>query len=307
MNDSDTRVATTSGTVARPRVLVTGAAGLSGSIVIKEFARQGIPVRALVRSREKARQWEGNSNVEIVEGDMLDAERLGSILDGIDRALLISSANQQMVETQCTFIDACKRAGVPHVIKFSGEDTQVGFNVQHFRYSREHDQIEDHLANAGLQWTLLRPSQFMQVYLREGATIASRGELLLPLEGIEMSPVDLDDVAKVAVALLQRGGHTSERLTMTGPQALSMAAIAGIIGKVIEKPVSYVPISIQQRRQAQLAAGMPAFLADAIAEQSAERCRHPKAYINISTHQLFGIRPTTFEEFAFKNFIKIKN
>jgi uncharacterized protein YbjT (DUF2867 family) len=147
----------------------------------------------------------------------------------------------------------------------------------------------------------------MQVYLREAASIASRGELLLPLEAIEMSPVDLEDVAKVAVALLQRGGHTSERLRMTGPQALSMAAIAGIIGKVIDKPVRYVPITFEQRRQAQLAAGLPAFLADAIADQSAERCRHPEARIDLGTHELFGVRPTTFEAFACKNFVKIKN
>ena len=299
MNNADT--------TARPRVLVTGATGLSGSIVIKEFARQRIPVRALVRSREKARQWEGDVHVEIVEGDMLDAGRLGPVLEGIDRVLLISSSNERMVDTQCTFIDACKRAGVPHVIKFSGEESQIGFDPKQFRYTREHGEIETYLENAGLLWTHLRPSQFMQVYLREAATISSRGELLLPLEEIEMSPVDLEDVAKVAVALLHRGGHTSEILRMTGPQALSMAAIAAIIGKVIEKPVRYVPVTFEQRRQAQLAAGLPVFLADAIVEQSKERCRHPKARIDLGTHELFDVRPTTFEAFAFKHFVKIKN
>ena len=51
-------------------ILVTGATGLSGTAVIHEFARQKAPVRALVRSRAKARALESLPTVEIVEGDM---------------------------------------------------------------------------------------------------------------------------------------------------------------------------------------------------------------------------------------------
>lgn len=57
-------------------ILVTGATGLSGSAVIREFARQKYPVRALVRDRAKARAFETFSTVEIVEGDMLRPETL---------------------------------------------------------------------------------------------------------------------------------------------------------------------------------------------------------------------------------------
>lgn len=87
-------------------ILVTGANGLSGSAVIREFARQHSPVRALVRSRAKARALETLPTVELVEGDMLRAETLADALSGVDRVLLISSADQQMVETQSAFIDA---------------------------------------------------------------------------------------------------------------------------------------------------------------------------------------------------------
>jgi uncharacterized protein YbjT (DUF2867 family) len=201
----------------------------------------------------------------------------------------------------CSFIDACKRAGVPHVIKFSGEESQIGFDPDHFRFTREHQQIEDHLENSGLQWTHLRPSQFMQVYLREAPAIKSKGALCLPLAEIEMSPVDVEDIAKIAVALLHQGGHQSARLRITGPQALSMAAIASIISKVTEKTVRYVSVPFEERRPALLAAGLPAFLVDAIEDQSAERRRHPEARIDISTHQLFNVRPTYFEEFALRH------
>jgi uncharacterized protein YbjT (DUF2867 family) len=39
-------------------ILVTGATGLSGSIVIREFARHKTPLRALVRNRARARALE---------------------------------------------------------------------------------------------------------------------------------------------------------------------------------------------------------------------------------------------------------
>src|SRR5882672_11243131 len=104
----------------------------------------------------------------------------------------------------------------------------------------------------------------MQVYLREAATIKHKGGLHLPLEDIEMSPVDLQDIAKIAAALLIRGGHQSKRLRITGPQALSMEAIASIIARTTGKAVQYVKITVKERSQALLSAGLPPFFVSAI-------------------------------------------
>ena len=139
-------------------ILVTGATGLSGSIVIREFARQKTPVRALVRSRAKARALGTLPTVEFVEADMLRPETLGVALDGVDRVLMISSSDPQMVETQCAFIDASKKAGVRHIVKFSGAESGVGFNPKAFRFTRIHEQIERYLEGSGLAWTLCAPA-----------------------------------------------------------------------------------------------------------------------------------------------------
>jgi putative NAD(P)-binding protein len=80
-------------------ILVTGAAGLSGSIVIREFVRQQQPVRALVRDRTKAKSLGQLPTVEVVEGDMLRPETLNAALDGVDRALMISTSGPEMVDT----------------------------------------------------------------------------------------------------------------------------------------------------------------------------------------------------------------
>jgi uncharacterized protein YbjT (DUF2867 family) len=282
-------------------ILVSGAAGQSGALIVQALAAQRWPVRALVRDAAKAQQLADLPGVNVCTGDMAVRETLKAPLEGVERAMLISSANDRMVETQCTFIDACKQAGVHHVIKFSGEESQRGYDPQRFRYTREHEQIEDYLESSGLQWTHLRPSQFMQVYIREAAAIRQTGELRLPLENIRMSPVDLRDVAKIGAALLAKGGYQGESLRVTGPEALSMADIAGIISKSTGKSIRYMPVSWNDRKAALLSAGLPAYFIDALEEQAAERRRNPQAIVDNHTHELFGITPTTFEQFAMQH------
>jgi len=282
-------------------ILVTGAAGLSGSMIVREFAREETRVRALVRSRAKARVLEAFPTVEVMEGDMLKPDTLGAVLDGTERVLLISSANEQLVETQCTFIDACKEAGVRHVVKFSGAESSVGFDQRKFRFTRMHEDIERYLEGSGLAWTHLRPSQFMQVYLRETPTIVAQSAIFLPAENIKLSPVDINDIAKVAVKVLRSGDHESKSYDMTGPEALTMTEVAERISSAIGKTVRYVNVKPEERRRALLAAGMSPVFADALGEQTAERLKHPESRVYLGTHEAFQIRPTTFAEFAHRN------
>jgi uncharacterized protein YbjT (DUF2867 family) len=276
-------------------ILVTGAAGQSGTLIVQALAGAGAPVRALVRDTEKAK---GLPGVALVAGDMLEKDTLKAALDNVHRVMLISSANHRMVETQCTFIDACKEAGVHHVIKFSGEESQQGYDPQRFRFTREHEQIEDYLENSGMQWTHLRPSQFMQVYLREAPAIHRTGELRLPLKKIRMSPVDLRDVAQVAAAVLMEGGYTGKSLRITGPESLSMDDIAATLSRIAGKMIRYVPVSWNERAAALSAAGLPDYFLDALEEQAAERVRNPEAIVDTSTHQLFDLTPTAFSKFS---------
>jgi uncharacterized protein YbjT (DUF2867 family) len=279
-------------------ILVTGAAGLNGSAIIREFARHNEPVRALVRERAKAQALGGFPAVEVHEGDMQKPDTLVSALDGVNRVLVISSATPQMAETQCRFIDACRQAGVEHVIKFSGAESGIGFDPAKFRFTRMHEEVERYLEGSGLAWTHLRPSQFMQVYLREVPTIVSQGAILLPAENISLSPIDVEDIAKIAFAILRDGGHEGKSYDMTGPEALTMTEIADRISHAIGKTVRYVSIQPEERRRMLLASGMPPAVADALDEQTAERLKCPRSKVDLGTHQKLGVRPTTFAEFA---------
>jgi uncharacterized protein YbjT (DUF2867 family) len=284
-------------------ILVTGATGLSGAIVIREFARQQVPVRALVRSRAKAQALglEGLPAVQIVEGDMLRPDTLGAALRGVDRAFVISSARERMVDTQCTFIDAARRAGVRHIVKFSGAESGIGFDPQAFRGTRRHEEIERYLEKSGLAWTHLRPSQFMQLYLREPPTVAESGALIRPMGKSKLSPVDIDDIAKVAVALLRSDGHEGKSYDMTGPEALSMADVAEHMSQVLGETVRYVDIAAADYRAALSAAGTPPDFIDTLDEIYAERRKRPESRVHLATHEALGVQPTTFATFARRN------
>ena len=279
-------------------ILMTGATGLAGSAIAAEFVRQGQAVRLLVRDRAKAAKLTGAPALDIVDGDMARPDTLGAALDGVERVLMISGPDARMVETQCTFIDAAKAAGVRHIIKFSGLDARKDAL---FRFVRMHKEVEEHLEASGLRWTHLGPAGFMQVYLREALTIAD-GVLALALSDIRLSPVDLADVAKVAFLLLRDGGHESEWLPMTGPEALTMGEIAEHVSRAVGRPVRYFPVSPAERRDILLARGVPPDFADALDEQVAERLKGgAESRIDLSTHAAFGIAPTRFAAFAMRH------
>jgi uncharacterized protein YbjT (DUF2867 family) len=277
-------------------ILVTGATGLGGSAVIRECVDQGLPVQALVRDPAKAATLGMLGAVEAVQGDMLMPATLDGVLEGVERVLMISSADERLVDTQCTFIDAAKRAGVRHIVKFSGMGC---WSDSTFRFARMHAEVERYLEGSGLAWTHLRPSTFMQNYFREVPTILDDGTLKLPMGAAKLAPVDVDDIAQVAVALLHGTGHEGKRYEMTGPEALSTSEIAEQIASAIDRPVRYVDTDPVDYRKTLLAAGIPAAFADAMDELFGERRRgSDESRVNLSAHKVFDVTPTTFAAFA---------
>jgi uncharacterized protein YbjT (DUF2867 family) len=282
-------------------ILVTGANGRPGSAVIREFAQRHEPVRALVRDPAKADGLRTLPGVDVRHGDMLWPETLESALAGVDRVLMISSAGPQMLETQCTFIDAAIKAGVGHIVKFSGKESTDGFDPEKFRSSRSHEQIQRYLIASGTPWTVLQPSQFMHVYFEEVPDIVASGELRLPLGDTALAPIDIDDIAKVAYAVLTTPGHEGRTYAMTGPEALTMADAATHISDAIGKPVRYLDVSIEDKQRAWLEAGYPPPRASAFAQLFEERRTLGHSTVDLSTHLRFGIEPTTFAQFARRN------
>ena len=281
-------------------ILVTGATGLNGAELVRRLSARGVAVRALVRNANganaaKVAELSRLPGVEFAEGDMARPETLVSALKGIDRAMLISSSTPTMREVQSSFIDAAARAGVRHVVKLSGIIPDVS---SPFRFARMHGEIEQHLEASGMAYTHLRAGEFMHSYFRQVPSIVNRGELRLPMADARIASIDIGDIADVAADVLTGSGHEGKTYPITGPDALTMTEVATELSTAAGKPIRYVDVPPEDARAAQIAAGMPPYLADGLAELFAERRKGKEATVSPVIPTVFKRRPMSFADFA---------
>jgi uncharacterized protein YbjT (DUF2867 family) len=279
-------------------ILVTGATGITGSEIVRRLSARGVPVRALTRSRAKAAALSALPNVEIAEGDMARQETLAAALRDVDRAILISAADGAMVVIQSNFIDAAKNAGVSYVVKLSGIMPELD---SPFRFARMHGEIERKLEASGMAFTHLRAGEFMTAYFRQVPAIVAKGALFLPMEDAKIASIDIGDLAEIAAEVVTGAGHAGKIYPLTGPEALTMAEVAERLSAATGRPIRYVNVAPEDAKRAQLAAGVPAYMADALAELFAERRRGKEANVSDVIPRIFGRRPTSFGEFAARN------
>jgi uncharacterized protein YbjT (DUF2867 family) len=279
-------------------ILVTGATGLNGSALVRLLSAKGVSVRALVRNTAKAEELSALPGVEIVEGDMARPETLTGALRGIDRAMLISSSDPAMLDVQSNFIEAAKKAGVKHVVKLSGIMPEID---SPFRFARMHGEIERRLEASGMAFTHLRAGEFMPAYFRQVPSIVAKGALFLPMGDAKIAMIDIADIAEVAATVLTSDGHAGKIYPLTGPDALSMAEVAEKLSAATGKRIQYMNVAPDDAKRAQLAAGVPPFLADALAELFAERRKGKESQVSPIMQTVFGRRATSFDEFAVRN------
>jgi uncharacterized protein YbjT (DUF2867 family) len=279
-------------------ILVTGAAGLTGSQVIRQLCDRHVPARALVRGPSCASALATLPGVEVVTGDLGRPETLSRSLAGVERAVLISSADAAMAQAQSSFIDAAADAGVSHIVKLSGIMPALD---SPFRFARMHGEIEQHLAASGMTYTILRAGEFMQAYFRQVPNIVTRQALLLPMADQRIASIDITDIAAVAVRVLTEPAHDGQTYPITGPQALTITEVADILSDVTGTTIRYIDTDPEAARQAQLSAGMSPYLADALAELYAERRAGKESHVSPMTPALLERPPTSFAEFAERN------
>jgi uncharacterized protein YbjT (DUF2867 family) len=279
-------------------ILVTGATGLNGTALVRKLSTKGVPLRALVRNSAKAAEIAALPNVEIAIADMAKPETLPAALAGVDRAMLNSSADPAMVEVQSNFIAAAAKAGVRHVVKLSGIMPELD---SPFRFARMHGEIEKRLEASGMAFTHLRAGEFMPSYFRQVPMILAKGALFLPMENQRIASIDIGDLAEIAAIVLTNPGHEGKIYPLTGPEALTMTEVAERLSAATGKTIKYINVPPEEVKKAQLAAGVPPYIADALAELFAERRKGKESQVWPIAQTLLGRRPTSFAEFAVRN------
>ena len=201
MSDFEARAAGT----AQPKVLVLGATGPTGRLIVAEAVARGYDVAALVRSPDKARDLKG---AKLIVGDARDERALREALRGRDAVVsalgtpasplrevtLLSTATRALV-------DAMKAERVSRLIAITG--LGAGDSVGHggFLFDKlffplmlrkvyaDKNRQEAIVRGSGLDWVLVRPA-VLNDKPRRGAVRA-----LTDLSGFHGGTVSRADVA----------------------------------------------------------------------------------------------------------------
>jgi uncharacterized protein YbjT (DUF2867 family) len=275
-------------------ILVTGAAGTTGSEVVRQLAAKGVRVRALIRNPEKAKLFSG-PGMETVVADLEKPATLDPALKGVVKVYLASSPDPRVGLLHGNLIDAAKRAGVRQIVRLSAVGAATGSPAQFLKW---HGDVDERLSRSGLSYSILRPQFFMQNLFAMRAAIMGDGKLPLPAKDVKVSMIDARDVAASAAAVLGGEGHSGRIYELTGPESLSFAQVAEKLSAVLGRPVAYADIPPDAARTGLVAAGWPQWMADGFVEMLSVFAAAGPADVTNTVEKLTGKKPRALEVFV---------
>jgi len=274
-------------------ILLTGASGKTGTEVARRLSATKVPFRALVRSAEKGEPLAA-LGAEVVVGDLADDVSVRRALAGVDKAVLImpNGEQQQAMETQ--FTDLAVEAGVKHLVYLSSIES-VPENKNPI--TQMHVAVENHIRQSGINWTLIRPSFFMQIFVSSAPGIRERGELVMPTGQGTVATTDLRDVAEVIELVLTTGGHTGKSYDLTGPELLTLDDCAARFTKVLGREVRHIDPPLEKFAERLRSVGLPEWRVLAVCKEFEAIQRGIIDHTTPTVAELLGRPPRSLEEF----------
>jgi len=207
----------------RSPILVTGGTGTLGSSVVRRLQDAGQEVRVLSRSARPA-----TVGIEYATGDLSKDVGISAAVNGVEIIVNCAGSARHDQEQAQSLVRAAARAGRPHLVYVSvvGVDrvpVTSAIDRAMFGYFRAKLAAERVVAESGLPWTTLRPSQFYQSLLLVARKMTRLPVLPVPTR-VRFQPIDSEEVAArlVELALGPPAGLVPE---MAGPRVYAMAEL----------------------------------------------------------------------------------
>ena len=243
-------------------ILVAGATGIVGGMITRRLLEQGKEVRILVRhnspSEQLAKEGRATSAEELIEagaepvyGDLRDRASLDAAVEGIETVISTANSvgrggedNPQSVDLEGNrnLIEAAREAGVEHFVFVSS----LGADPDHpVPFMRGKGQSEASLRESGMDYTILAPTPYMEVWVAVvvGMPVSQGRPVTLVGEGRRRHSFISDrDVAAIAVAAVENPAARNAYLAIGGPEPLSWREVVETYERVLERsiPVEFV-------------------------------------------------------------------
>jgi uncharacterized protein YbjT (DUF2867 family) len=276
-------------------ILVTGATGNVGSLVVDRLLALGHRPRVFVRDEGKARSRYGDQ-VEVAVGDLTEPPSLEAALAGVSGLFLISTGRDLAARDQAA-ARAARRQGVKKLVKLSTADARhnVGSGVFHARG-------ESAIRSAGINFVFVQPAGYMTNALGWAAPIKAEGVVRSCTGDGRIPMIHPGDIADVAATVLLTDGYDQTGLPITGPEALSFEQMTAKIAEATGRALTFWPVTESEARERRIAAGEdPAWVDDvdlpiwrAIRQGLLEE-------VTDTVERVTGRPPTTFGQWARQN------
>ncbi len=249
-------------------IVVTGATGQLGRLVIQELLARGVApahIVAAVRSPAKAADLAAQG-LQVREADYARPDTLTSAFAGAQKLLLISSSEVgQRLPQHAAVIAAAKTAGVSLLAYTSllrADTSPLGL-------AAEHAATEVLIRESGLRYAILRNGWYTENYLASVAPALQYGAFIGAAGEGRIASATRADYAAAAAAVLTQDLAGNPVYELAGDTSYTLAELVAELNRQTGKAVVYKDLPQAAFQAALQGAGLPAGLAALLADSDA--------------------------------------
>ncbi|NKQ26917.1 SDR family oxidoreductase [Streptomyces galbus] len=277
-------------------IVVTGATGQLGRLTVEALLRRGTPAADIIATgRDIAGIKDlADRGITVRRADFADTDGLAEAFAGADRLLLISASVPvgERVANHRRVIDAAASAGVSLVAYTSTTHADTATTV----IGATHRETEEYLRGSGIPSVLLRNGWYLENYTSQLPQILQNGAVAGAAGEGRISAASRADYAEAAAVVLTAEGHTGAVYELGGDESFPLAELAAAISAAAGKQVTYADLPVADFARVLAAAGLPAELAEVLADADRGMNRGEMYTDSGALRRLIGRPPVTLAE-----------
>jgi uncharacterized protein YbjT (DUF2867 family) len=285
------------------KMCVIDAVDCVGYFTSKRLALSGFEVIAISTDESRLSRLFGHPNIQCKLISDYSITELIPLLNNVQSCCINRAGWRKQIEFMRNILGAAREARVSHIVAV----TDIGNDGAEFKPLEEQQcELEYHIANANIGWTMLYHNFLMQYLL----LCFNRNTLSMcfPAADKKVSFVDARDIAIAAAEIMVSGFHFhGKRYIITGPSSYSLKQCAEIISKITgitidSQSVCTEDIFISSASEKKLNPDLVKY----IVHWSTFASGGSAGVIRDNVETIAGIEPVTFEDFVRDNADQIR-